>query len=230
MPRALLVLTLIAAAILPLSAHAEKLSRTITVVGQAEEHVVPDRARASAGVVTRAATAAQALADNNAAMEKVFESLAAAGIAAADIGTSGFGVSPLFEETPGSRQVRRIVGYQVSNTVTVLIRETDAVGTILDTLVGAGANNLRGVSFFAAPNAARQDRLRVAAVQEARRKAELMAQAAGAELGPVLSISEVDGRSPLPVARLQAEASSRVPVAPGSTTIATTVTVAFELR
>lgn len=230
MHRVSFVLTLIAALVLPLGAQAEELSRTITVVGEAEEQVVPDRARVSAGVVSRGRTADEGLAQNNSAMEKVLGVLDAAGIKAADVGTSGFGVSPLFEETTGPRQARRIVGYQVTNTVTVLLRDIDKVGAVLDALVNAGANNLHGVTFFAARDTARQDRLRIAAVKEARRKAMLMAEAAGAEVGRVVTISEAGGGTPFPVARLQAEASSRVPVAPGSQTIATTVTVAFELR
>jgi uncharacterized protein YggE len=76
-----------------------------------------------------------------------------------------------------------------------------------------------------------QDKLRVDAVKDARRKAQQMAEAAGATLGPVMSISEVGrGGGPMPMARMQADAAMSVPVAAGTETLSTTVQVTFELR
>ncbi|NQV81248.1 MAG: SIMPL domain-containing protein [Alphaproteobacteria bacterium] len=204
--------------------------RTIAVSGYAEVQATPDRAQVSAGVVTQGQTAAAAVEQNSTAMRGVFAALRAAGVAEADIRTAGFNVSPVFDEVKGPRQAPRIVAYQVGNTVTALVRDTATLGDTLDALVKGGANTLHGVSFFVARDEELQDRLRVEAVKDAQRKAAMMAEAAGATLGPVMTIAETGrGGAPVPMARLQASAMS-VPVAAGTETLATTVSVTFELR
>lgn len=205
--------------------------RTVSVSGYAETPVTPDRAHVSAGVVTQAATAAQAVQQNSQAMRGVFEALKVAGVAEADIRTAGFNLSPVFDEPRQPRTAPRIVAYQAGNTVAVLVRETDKVGDILDALVRSGANSLHGVTFSAAHNEELQDRLRVDAVKDARRKAQQMADAAGATLGPVLAISETGrGGGPVPMARMQAEAAMAVPLSAGTETLTASVQVTFELK
>jgi uncharacterized protein YggE len=66
----------------------------------------------------------------------------AAGITDADIGTTGFYVSPVFDDVNRSRQAPRIVAYRVSNTVTTSVQNADAVGATLDELIKAGTNTL----------------------------------------------------------------------------------------
>lgn len=232
----LFALALATVAALPLAAQAQSMApperpRTVSVSGYAEIQATPDRAHVSAGVVTQAATAAQAVQQNTQAMRGVFDALRAAGVAEADIRTSGFTVAPVFDEPKQPRTAPRIVGYQVGNTVAALVREPGKLGDILDALVKGGANSLNGVSFSVARNDELQDRLRVDAVKDARRKAQQMAEAAGATLGPVLSISEIGrGGGPVPMARMQAEAAMAVPVSAGTETLATSVQVTFELR
>jgi uncharacterized protein YggE len=204
--------------------------RTISVSGHAEVQATPDRARVNAGVVSQAARASEAVDQNASAMRGVFAALQAAGVAEADIGTSGFNVSPVFEQVERSRQAPRIVAYRVTNTVTALVRDTATVGATLDALIKGGANTLNGVSFFVAPDEATQDRLRVAAVKDAARKAAMMAEAAGAQLGDVITISETGrGGGPSP-ARFRSEALASVPVAAGTSTLSMDVAVTFALR
>ena len=215
---------------LPLGAHAAEPARTISVSGHAEVQATPDRARISAGVVSQAASAGEAVDQNSAAMRGVFAALQAAGVADADIQTSGFNVAPVFDQVKGPRQAPRIVGYRTSNTVTALVRDTATVGDTLDALIKGGANTLHGVSFFVARDEAVQDRLRIAAVKDAERKAAMMAEAAGAQLGRVMTIAETGrGGGPSP-ARFRSEALSSVPVAAGTSTLSMDVAVTFELR
>lgn len=210
--------------------QAAESTRMISVSGHAEVAATPDRARVSAGVVSQAATASEAVDQNNAAMGGVFAALRAAGVADADIQTSGFNVSPVFDQVKGPGQARQIVGYRATNTVTALVRDTATVGDTLDALIKGGANTLHGVSFFVAPDEAVQDRLRVAAVKDAQRKAAMMAEAAGARLGRVMTISEMGrGGGPAP-ARFRSEALASVPVAAGTSTLSMDLAVTFELR
>lgn len=234
----LFALALATLAAAPLAAAAQTAAppetlRTISVSGYAEIQATPDRAHVSAGVTTQTATAAQAVQQNTAAMRGLFDALRAAGVAEADIRTSGFHVSPVFDEPKQPRTAPRIVAYQVGNTVHVLVREPGKLGEILDALIKGGANTLHGVYFSVARNEELQDRLRVDAVKDARRKAQQMAEAAGATLGPVTAIMEAGrGGMPPPMPRLHAEAAAMapVPVAAGTETLAASVQVTFELR
>ena len=215
---------------LPFAVHAAESARMISVSGHAEVAATPDRARVSAGVVSQAATAGEAVDQNSAAMGGVFAALRAAGVADAGIQTSGFNVSPVFDQVEGRGQARRIVGYRATNTVTALVRDTETVGDTLDALIKGGANTLHGVNFFVAPDEAVQDRLRVAAVKDAQRKAAMMAEAAGARLGRVITISEMGGGGGPAPARFRAEALASVPVAAGTATLSMDLAVTFELR
>lgn len=228
--RTLLIALVVTIVALPIAAHAAELSRTISVSGHAEVAATPDRARVSAGVVSQAASAGEAVDQNSAAMRGVFAALEAAGVAQADMRTAGFNVTPVFEQVERTRQAPRIVGYRANNTVTALVRDIATVGATLDALIKGGANTLHGVSFFVAPDEAVQDRLRIAAVKDAARKAAMMAEAAGARLGRVMTIAETGrGGGPSP-ARFRSEALASVPVAAGTSTLSMDVAVTFELR
>ena len=83
----------------------------------------------------------------------------------------------------------KIVGYQVQNEVRVTVREIGKSGALLDQVVSAGANQISGIQFDVAdPQAAADEALRKA-IADARRKAELMAAAAGVRIVRVLDIS-----------------------------------------
>ena len=99
----------------------------------------------------------------------------------------------------------RIVGYTVSNSVTVTVRDLAQLGPVLDAVVSSGVNQMNGLSFSIAEPEPLRNEARKMAVAEARTRAELYAQAAGVSLGRILSISEAGGVQP---------ATTRVP--PGS--------------
>ena len=225
-----LLIAFVAVVGLSVDAQAAESARLISVSGHAEVAATPDRARVSAGVVSQAATAGDAVDQNSAAMRGVFAALRAAGVADADIQTSGFNVSPVFDQVERRGQARRIVGYRAANTVTALVRDTSTVGDTLDAFIKGGANTLHGVNFFVAPDEAAQDQLRIAAVKDAECEAAMMAEAAGARLGRVMTISETGrGGGPSP-ARFRSEALASVPVAAGTSTLSMDVAVTFELR
>jgi hypothetical protein len=109
------------------------------------------------------------------------------------------------------------------------VHGVDKVGAVLDALVGAGANELGGISFGIAEPAPLLDDARRKAIADARRKAELFAREAGVALGRVLEIDE-SGGGPVPVAygRMMAEAVA-APVAPGQLDLSASVTVTFAI-
>lgn len=226
---ALAVMTLGAA---PVEA-AEEAPRRLVVTGNGEASGRPDLARISTGVVVQADTASAALAENTRAMSAVLDQLAASGVAEADVQTSQFAVTPLYERVERAQQSQppRIVGYQVSNQVTVQVRDLDRLGATLDALVGAGANQLNGLSFEIADPKPLLEQARDAAVADARAKAERYATAAGVTLGRVLSIEEGGVHVPRPMMRAaEAMAASAVPIAPGESEISASVTMVFAIE
>ena len=221
------------AAAQPALADEVKMPRTLTLTGHGEVRLVPDLATVSAGVLSQAATAREALSANSTAMERVMATLKAAGIADADIQTSNFLVQPRYDYNNDGR-TPRLSGYDVSNTVTVTLRKVETLGAMLDQLVQAGANQINGVSFGIGKPEAALDEARKLAVADARHKASIYATAASFTLGKVLSIAEGGGyQPPAPMARakmMAAEAAPPPPIASGEQTLAIDVSVTWELE
>ncbi|MGH6898916.1 MAG: SIMPL domain-containing protein [Geminicoccaceae bacterium] len=226
---ALAVMTLCAA---PAAAD-EAAPRRIVVNGTGEASARPDVAVIAAGVVVQADTASAALADNTRAMNAVLEQLSAAGLAAEDVQTSQFSVTPLYEQRrpdPDTVEPPRIVGYQVSNQVTAQVRDLDRLGAILDALVRAGANSINGPWFEIADPKQLQGAARDAAVADAVARAERYAAAAGVRLGEIISIEEGGSYAPpRPMMRAEAMAAD-VPIAPGQTEVSASVTMVFAIE
>src|SRR5690606_36041629 len=131
------------------------------------------------------ATAREALDANTAAMAELIAALKAEGIEARDIQTSGFSVNPNYvysdaRDEHGYTLPPKINGYQVSNTVSVAVRDLGELGSILDKSVTVGANTINGVSFSVADPSELYNEARRAAFADARDKAALYANAAGA--------------------------------------------------
>ena len=162
----------------------------------------PDAATLSTGVVSQASNAAAALAANAHAMTAVFDTLHRAGIADKNIQTSGISLSPQYGGKQG--QPQHIVGYQVSNTVSVFIDKLDKVGSVIDALVAAGSNQIDGPNFIIADPKPLLAKARAEAVKDAIAKAQTYAAAAGVTLGPILSISEGGSTAPQPMGRMMA--------------------------
>jgi len=222
----------VALALPPVSrARADDATPAITVAGRAVVQAVPDLARVSAGVVTEAARAADAVRANTAAMQKVMDALDAAGIERKLVQTERFDVSPIYADPGASRPGQRatITGYRVANQVGVEVRGVDRVGAVLDALVTAGANDVGGVSFDIAEPAPLLDEARKQAIVDARRRAEIYAKQAGVSLGRVLRIEESGGGAgPMPVA-YRMEAAAAPPIAPGQVDLEANVSVTWSL-
>ena len=206
--------------------------RQITVSGLGEVHAVPDKASLTAGVISLGNTAVQALAQNTSDMQGLFNALKSLGIAEKDIQTSNFSVSPRFGRYDKNDLPPKIVGYQVSNSVTVILRNMDNLGQALDSFVTAGANNLGGVQFSFSDPSSLQTKARIAAIKDAKARAKLYAETAGASLGQVLIIQESAASRPMPVMARMASFTedSSVPIAAGEGTISAGVTVTFALE
>ncbi|PLK24288.1 SIMPL domain-containing protein [Novosphingobium sp. TH158] len=212
----------------------------LTLTAQGRVARAPDIAVFTAGVMSQARTAAEALADNSAKMNRVIAALRTAGIAERDIQTSDLSLSPVYGQQrplPDGRmepEQPQVVGYRASNTVSVRQRNLKQFGRVLDTLVAAGANQIDGPRFEIDKADAVADEARTLAVRKARARADLYAAAAGMKVVRIVSISESGGYVPQPMmvnARMAAEdfAGAPTPVASGEVSMSVSVNVAFEL-
>lgn len=214
---------------------AEEAPRAITVVGEGLAFATPDVAIVTGGVVTRDKTAGGALKANAAAMTKVLAAVRQAGVADRDVGTAGLGVQPRYDDDEsGSGRAAKLAGYEARNLVTIRSRTIDRFGELVDALVGAGANQIENLAFDVEERERILDQARRSAVADARRKAELLAAAAGAKLGPVMSIDEDAGYSEpaQPYARnMKAmDAAASTPIAKGELELRARVTVRWGLE
>lgn len=227
----LLLATLLIAAPLAVSNAAES-QRTISVQGSGVAYGKPDIATASAGIESRGNTPEDALAANTKAMTAIMAAIKRHGIAERDIETSQFSVNPVYAQQPGPRGTMTIEGYQVTNQVTVRVRDMDKLGGLLSSLVSAGANRLNGVSFDIAESAKLQDEARKAAMADAKKRADLFAAAAGVTVKRVLSISEGGNFAPpQPMAmRAMKAGADSVPVAGGEQSVSANVSVVYEIE
>lgn len=208
----------------------EPMKRTITVSATGTTTAVPDEARISSGVVTEADTAKGALAANSAAMTSLIDGLKAAGIDANDIQTSSFGVEPRYTR-PREGEPAQINGYRVVNQVSVLVRNLDRLGEILDRVVALGANQLGSLTFEVSEIETLRDAARKDAIANARRRAELYAAAAGVKVGDVVSIVEgASGGPPVPYRASRTAFDGAVPIERGTETLSADVTVTWELE
>src|SRR5947209_4185062 len=112
----------------------------ITVSGEASVSVAPDTAQIDAGIASDGKTAREASEATNAAMGKVLLALKGAGIAEADYQTSRLSLQPQY--APNRSGPSPVIGYRASNRVTVRLREVAKLAGVIDTLVGAGANDV----------------------------------------------------------------------------------------
>ena len=208
-----------------------RVTRTITISGTGESRAVPDMASVMMGVTTTGPTAKDALDRNTAAMQELFALLKAAGIAERDIATSNFSVNPRYDYGQNGNESPKIIGYDVSNSVTVTMRQLDMLGALLDKGVASGSNQINGITFMVSKPDALVDEARKLAVADARRKAELYATAAGVSLGNVLSISEGAAQPPTPVFMKRAQvAESAVPIARGEQSLTADVSITWEIK
>ena len=208
----------------------------ISVVGQGTVSIAPDMAIVSLEVVREASTAREALSANNAAIADVIAAMKEAGIEARDLQTSGFSIQPRFvyprPRADGTQDEPRIVGYSVTNGVTVRVRDLEKLGEIIDRSVTLGVNSNGNIVFTNADDKQVMRQARTEAVADAKGRAETLAEAAGVRLGALLQLSESINRPmPRPLARMTTIQSDEaaVPIEAGENAYTVTVQASWEI-
>ncbi|HPH94870.1 MAG TPA: SIMPL domain-containing protein [Anaerolineaceae bacterium] len=161
-------------------------SRSVHVSGSAMINVTPDRAMIQLGVVSNAGSIDAVEMANTVAIQKVKAAIQAQGVDLKDISTDYYVVEPVYE----NYNSLFIKGYRINNTVAVTVREVNKTSAIVSASLAAGANQVNNVEFYTSDLRKYRDQARELAMTAAREKAQALAEAAGAEAGCVLNISE----------------------------------------
>ncbi len=206
---------------------------TINLSAYGETKIAPDIATISLGVQTEAPTAAEAMRQNAAQMNKVVDAIKRAGVQGKDIQTSGLNLSPQYAYVQNEQP--RLTGYQASNQVVIIVRDLAKVGQVVDATVNSGANTVGGISFGLADPSAAEDAARVEAVKTLQARADLYARSMGYRVGRLVSLNEGGGYSPVPppmpmMAMARAEKfDAGSPVEGGTLRVRMDVSATFEL-
>lgn len=213
-------------------AEEDKVERkTINVTGQARVNASPDIARVNLGVVTENADAKAAQKENAESMDKVIAAIKAAGVKDEDIKTVGYSIMPKYDYRKETG-VSNIVGYTVSNSVNVTVRDISKTGAIIDAATDSGVNASSSISFELSNYEQYYNEALKNAVLAAKKKAGTVADALGVKLKGPVTVSESGGYSPLRnyIAydmAVQAE-SAATPIQAGSLEITATVSIVYE--
>ena len=193
---------------------------------------VPDVVRITAGVSTRAPTAAEALRQNSERMARVRAALTRAGIADRDVQTQSLALTPVTRnpERADDAVDQDVIGYLASNDLVIRFREISGAGRILDALVTEGVNQIRGPILGFDNIEPARDEARALAIAAARSRASLYARALGMRVKRVVYVTEGAAN------RYESSLSNSVTfqsdtmLDPGGRKIAVTVSVVFELE
>ena len=203
--------------------------RTLIATGTARVRGVPDLLTLTLGVTSRGDTVGAALDHNNAAVAKVMQVLDDGGVAKKDIQTSNLSIGPVYDDRSSA-----ITGYQVSNVVSVQLRDLEHAGSLIDKAAAAGGNDVvvQGVSFGFDDTSALVAQARSEAVKRARAQAEQLAAAAGVELVEVRTISEssLDDGPVLAAPEAAAKQTDSIAISPGSEDLSVQVSMVFTIR
>ena len=193
----LFLLTLTVSTIFDIQNKATETKNTLVVTATGEVYAKPDLALATASVITEAKTVAGALKDNTEKMNAVIDFIKGQGVEDKDLKTTNFNIYPRYEykavETdiypypPGKRV---LVGYEVSQSLQIKIRDLEKIGTIIEGATNAGANEMSDLQFTIDKEDDLKNQARDEAISEAKTKAKELAKQLGINLIRISNFSE----------------------------------------
>ncbi len=207
---------------------------TFSVSGEGKITLVPDIAVISVGVTSQGSTVTKVQQELNVKINAMSDAIKKLGVDDKDIKTSYYNVSPMYDY---SSSTQRITGYEANSNLTIKVRKIDNANAVIDAATAQGANQVGGVSFDVDDKTKAENQARVAAVADAKTKADAAAKAAGFKLGRVINYSEGGGASPRP---MMYDAAKALPMAgggneltevePGSSELTVNVTLSYEIQ
>jgi uncharacterized protein YggE len=220
--------------------HLEDQPSTITVSGEGRAFATPDIGQVSLGAQSgRQPTAAAAMEKLKTSMDAVLAAVKAQGIEEKDIRTESFWLNPVYDYSSG-RQIAR--GFEASQSLSVKVRDLDKVSDVLGAGTAAGANQSGGVNFTVDDPEAKRAEARDEAIQQAKQKAQVLAEQLGVNLGEIKAFNEGYGGGipPMYYSRdafgvggamdVANQEKAAVPLPAGEQEVNVTVSITYELE
>lgn len=220
------------------------MTNTITVDGTGDATAIPDVATFSFSVNETAKTVADAQTAATAKINAALASVRAAGVADKDISTESYSIDPHYEYSggvctatycPPSKQT--LTGYDVSETISVKIRDLTKAGDIFTTIGSIGVQNVNGLSFSIDDPSSIQADARGKAIADAQSKANELAKQLGVSLVRIVSFSEGSSQAPRPIMYAmdsKAAGATAAPMAPeipaGQQKITDNVEITYQIK
>ena len=173
-------------------------TNTVSFSGEGKVVAKPDIARVNLSIITDATTSKAAQDDNSKKSKAVTDYLKKQGVEDKDIKTTGYNIYPQYKYPPYGGQPT-VTGYQVNESLEVKIRDLEKVSNILDGVVGAGANQVNGLSFEIDNPEELKTEARKKAIEDAKKKADELEGQVGIRLGKIINFSENTGGYPIPM-------------------------------
>lgn len=211
---------------------------TFDVTGESKVNTIPDQANVTLGITVNEATVKAAQDKANTTINQIHTQLATLGIEKKDIKTDNYSLYPNYTYQPNEPQ--KITGYTVNTSVVITLHDFSQLNQAIDLATGAGANQIGGISFSLSDDkkADVERQARQEAIDNAKQKAQELAQLAGMKLGRIVNVSEMPNqsnviypmRSDLAMSAEAKGGSAAAPtnVEPGSTNFSFTVTLSYE--
>ena len=213
----------------------------INVSGVGKVMIKPDLAVLSLGIESQDISVAEAQTKASEAMEKVMAALKAQGIDDKDIQTQYFNIAQV-NRWDNYNEKNTVIGYRVTNTVTVKVRDIEKAGTVIGAVVEAGGDLTRvnNIDWTVEEPSAVYKQARVLAMKYAKEKAKQMADEGGVKLGDITYISENSMTYYQPYSNYQSNGDMvvaipaptmvNVPLSVGQLEISTTVQVVYSIE
>lgn len=205
---------------------------TISAAGEAKIIVKPDIAEVSFSVVTQGTSPSDVQSSNDEKMRKAIDFLKSEGIKSEDTKTTGYFLSPQYDFNREFPVPQRIIGYSLTQTVSVKISDLEKVGKIVGGLTDQGVNQINNVSLSVDDPNALKTEARKEAITKARSQAEAIASGLGVKLGKIIAFSESPIAFPMPFAvkEMALGRGGDAPIEPGSEEITVTVSITYAIR
>ena len=216
------------------TAFAEERIHIISVNGEGRVEAPPDSATISIGVTSRDRDAAKVQAENSRIAANVINSIVALGVERKNITTGNYNFQQRYRYDENGKQFPD--GYEVNNTVTILVTDLNKVGKVIDSALSNGANRVDSLNFGIRDKEKFQSEAIRLAVRDAKRKAEIAAAELGKQILSVLNVSINSAPIMAPqrsekvmMMNRAADSTFQTPVEAGTLTCAASVHIDFEI-
>ncbi|MBI1974863.1 MAG: SIMPL domain-containing protein [Parcubacteria group bacterium] len=208
-------------------------SRTIFVTGSGKAVAKPDIAEVSFSVVSEGTVPASVQSLNDQKVSSVVEFVKSWGVDEEDVKTTSYNLSPQYVYDEDVKEPPKIIGYTLTQSLSVKVRDIAMAGEVVGGLTDAGANQIYGITFSVDDPEPLNTQAREEAVMKARVEAATIAKSLGVRLGKVLSMSESSNFVPAPFALGGAGggiAFEKAPIEPGTLEFSVSVSITYSIR